>query len=243
MSVSVASPASKQGADAGERPVTVCARIEDGSISFILNDRPWLLHRPMDLESLWEDISDEEFNEDERLPYWVELWPASLALALWLEERKQDISGRTCLDLGCGLGFTAIVGMSCGARVLGLDYEEQALAYARRNADANGLPSPVWAVMDWRRPAVARKSFDCIWGGDILYESRFARPVYDFLDHALAPDGVFWIAEPGRGTYEHFMKLALDRGWRGLCVRKQKVEALHVQKHPVSINIWELRRA
>lgn len=225
-----------------EQTVTVHAKMDDGCISFLIRDRPWTLHRPLDLESLWEGISEDEFSDDERLPYWVELWPSSLALAIWLEENKARIKGRMCLDLGCGLGFTAILGSSLEARVLGLDYEEEALSYARRNAPANGMPSPYWAVMDWRRPAVKAKSCDFIWGGDILYESRFARPVYDFMDHSLAPDGTFWIAEPGRNTYAHFMKLALDRGWRGSCVNKSKVEALHVQKHPVSVNIWELRR-
>lgn len=222
--------------------ISVQASLEDGSVSFILNGRPWLLHRPLDLESLWEGISDDEFSDDERLPYWVELWPSSLALALWLEGNREALEGKTCLDLGCGLGFTAIVGRSLGARVLGLDYEEKALSYARRNAAANSLPSPLWAVMDWRRPAVQAGSCHVIWGGDILYESRFARPVFNFIDHALTPEGVFWVAEPGRGAYELFMKLALDRDWRGACVQKRKVEALHVQKHPVSVNIWELRR-
>lgn len=223
-------------------PLSVYARMEDGSISFVMNDRPWVLYRPLDLESLWDGIADDDFGEDERLPYWVELWPSSLALALWLEEKKDAIKGGACLDLGCGLGFTAIVGASLGACVLGLDYEEQALRYARRNGPANGLPSPHWAVMDWRRPAVRAKSCDFVWGGDILYESRFALPVFSFIDHALAPGGSFWIAEPNRNTYEHFMQLALSMGWRGSCVRKRKVEALHVQKQPVSVNIWELRR-
>ena len=195
-----------------EQTVTVHAKMDDGCISFLIRDRPWTLHRPLDLESLWEGISEDEFSDDERLPYWVELWPSSLALAIWLEENKARIKGRMCLDLGCGLGFTAILGSSLEARVLGLDYEEEALSYARRNAPANGMPSPYWAVMDGRRPAVKAKSCDFIWGGDILYESRFARPVYYFMDHSPAPDGTFRKEARGRNTYAHFTNLALDRG-------------------------------
>lgn len=221
--------------------VSVHARLEDGSIEFSLRGRQWKLLRPQNLEDLWETLSDDEFSDDERLPYWVELWPASLALALWLEEHHDAIKNRTCLDLGCGLGFTALVARNLGARVLGLDYEAQALRYAQQNAAANATPSPHWAVMDWRQPAVAAKSCDYIWGGDILYEKRFAAPVFDFLQHALAPGGTVWMAEPGRNTYEFFMKLALGKGWRGRCVSRRKVEALHVQKHPVSVNIWELK--
>lgn len=222
--------------------VKVNAKLEEGSISFRLSGRDWILHRPRDLESLWESISDDEFSDDERLPYWVELWPASLALALWLEAQQERLSNRVCLDLGCGLGFTALVGTQLGARVIGLDYEAEALAYARQNALANALPSPCWVVMDWRMPGIAKHSCDCIWGGDILYEKRFAAPVFDFLNHALAPGGVVWMAEPGRNTYEHFMNTAIAKGWRGRRVHKEPVEALHVQKVPVTINIWELTR-
>ena len=61
--------------------------------------------------SVWNAMLDDPQNfEDERLPYWTELWPSSIALCRWLEERRAEIAGRPCLDLGCGLGLTAMVG-------------------------------------------------------------------------------------------------------------------------------------
>lgn len=76
-------------------------------------------------------------DKDERLPYWAELWPSSLALAKWLYENTKYIQGKNCLDLGCGLGFTAICGAWRGAHVLGVDYEERAIMLAKENALAN----------------------------------------------------------------------------------------------------------
>ena len=72
--------------------------------------RLWRLQRAADLETLWNAMLDDPQNfEDERLPYWTELWPSSIALCRWLEERRAEIAGRPCLDLGCGLGLTAMV--------------------------------------------------------------------------------------------------------------------------------------
>ncbi len=216
---------------------------EPGRITLELCGRSWTLSRPSDLESLWEAMTDDAFAADERLPYWVELWPSSLALALWLSANKDRISGRCCLDLGCGIGFTAMVGAWLGARVIGMDYEPEALVYARANAAVNAVPRPLWIAMDWRAPALAPRSIDCIWGGDIMYENRFVEPVFTFLDHALAPDGVAWMAEPGRGAYDHFMRALLRRGWRSRRVADCRTTSLHVQEVPVSVKLWELTRS
>ena len=49
-----------------------------------------------------EDLIDEtEYADDQRLPYWADLWPSGLALARGLAER--DITGARILELGAGL--------------------------------------------------------------------------------------------------------------------------------------------
>lgn len=64
--------------------------------------RTWLLERPADLESLWQSMDEDDPKAEEHIPYWVELWPATLALCGWLA--RQELRGRRCLDIGCGLG-------------------------------------------------------------------------------------------------------------------------------------------
>lgn len=229
---------------AAHPPARIDARAvsEPGRIDLDLCGRSWTLARPCDLESLWEAVADDAFDADERLPYWVELWPSSLALALWLAANRGRIAGHACLDLGCGLGFTAMVASWLGARVIGMDYEVQALEYARANAAANAVPQPTWVAMDWRRPALAPGGLEFVWGGDIMYENRFVEPVFTFLEYALAREGIAWIAEPGRGAYDRFMGTVLRRGWRSRRVADHKVAALHAQEVPVSVTLWELSR-
>lgn len=192
-----------------------------GVIEAEAGGRVWRLCRPADLESLWEamgrDPAPAGWEDDERLPYWVELWPAAVLLARAIAARPELVSGRACVDAGCGLGLASIVAASLGARVLGFDYEPDALVYARRNAALNLSPEtvpPLFAVMDWRRPAVARGAAEVILGADILYERRFFEPVAAFLDHALAPGGRVLIADPERSVSADVCDRLRARGWR-----------------------------
>lgn len=226
-------------------PMSAAREEEYEGIKVRAAGREWTLLRPADLESLWESMTDEEFTADERLPYWVELWPASIALCDWLEERRGELAGRFCLDMGCGLGLTTLVAHSLGAKVVGMDYEKDALKFASLNAAVNGPKNgfsggPAWAVIDWRVPAFKRGVFDFIWGGDIMYERRFVMPVLDCLEYALATGGRVWLAEPNRNVYDDFRAALLKRGWRSGKVRSGKVEALHAQESKVSVSLWEL---
>ena len=178
--------------------------------------RDWTLERAADMEALWESMT--EFTE------------------------RESLRGQPCLDLGCGIGLTALVAQWLGANVIGMDYEPEALRFARRNAEHNAVPQPLWTVMDWRKPAVKRRSLRFIWGGDIMYEQRFAAPVLDFLEYALAEGGAAWVAEPSRAVYDTFRSMLVNRRWAGRCVWEKNIEALYPQERPVPVRIWEIHR-
>lgn len=206
--------------------------------------RDWTLVRAGDLDRLWEEmVRDGEADADEHIPYWTELWPSSLVLCEWLERQKDAICGKVCLDMGCGLGLTALAGSSLGARVLAMDLEHEALRYARENARINGVPSPLWVAMDWGRPAVAEASASFAWGGDIMYERRFVEPVLDFCGCVLEKGGKFWVAEPGRSVYDAFLEAFPARGWRGAKVFERECEGIYAQTARPTVAIWELERA
>jgi len=220
--------------------VTECQRGRGGRVLQVdLLGRRWRLERVADLESLWDDLGEKDFGDDERLPYWVELWPSSILLSRWLHRHGADIAGRVCIDMGCGLGLTAMVGTSLGARVMALDYEEQALRYARRNAEANKVPGSVWTLMDWRFPGLRQGAADFVWGGDVMYEARFVEPVAAFLEHALAPHGRAWIAEPDRTVYGPFVERMRSVGWN---VDKSLTEKVPMEHCRSTVNIWSMVR-
>ena len=206
--------------------------------------RDWVLRRPSDFESLWDDmVADGLADADEHIPYWTELWPSSLVLSSWLEANRKRIAGTCCLDLGCGIGLTALVGTYLGADVVGIDYETDALRYATLNASLNSVSCPAFVAMDWRRPCLQQGAFDFVWGGDIMYERRFVEPVLKVCSHALKKGGRVWVAEPGRSVYDFFLRALPDFGWTGRKVHAAKTDALYVQTCQAEVAIWELARA
>lgn len=219
--------------------------------------RDLVLERTADLEALWAAMDADDFGPDERIPYWAELWPSSLALARFLEKRPELVRGKVCLDLGCGLGLSGIVAGLLGGRVIGLDHEWPAAFFARRNAGLNGLDAPdtpnalgasgasgasgppLWTVMDWRAPALKAASAQVVLAGDVLYEARFFAPLARFFRHALAPDGLALIAEPRREV----ALPAWDRlAKAGLAARTVGTETVPGPAIPVTVDIRELTK-
>lgn len=202
----------------------------------------WCIQRPGNLEELWDTLGDDDFGDDERLPYWVEVWPASLALGEWLTSQQLLIAGEPCLDIGCGLGFTGLVAAELGAHVVAMDYEPEALRYAHLNAFLNEVVTePLWVVADWRYPAFQKEAFSFMWAGDIMYEQRFIQPVTECILHCLKPGGCMWVSEPSRAVYKDFLMYSTTNGLQ--CRKVHTVNTTAFEGHDVPVNIWEIRKS
>lgn len=202
--------------------------------------RNWVLEKAGNLEELWEEMAHD--NPDERIPYWTELWPASLVLAQWLTMRKKEIMGQPCVDLGCGLGLTALLGQEFGANVLAVDHDFTALEYCRKNALLNGVDVPICVNMDWRAIAFQEGAIYRVWAGDIIYEKRFIAPVLDFLEYCLHKTGKAWIAEPGRSIFSIFLLQAEEKGWNIKKAHAAEAPAMYAGNPSVQASVWELWR-
>lgn len=212
---------------------------DGGVLEVRLGGRVFRLVREEDMEALWERVGDEDFGEDERMPYWAELWPASLLLCQWLFAKSADISGKLCLELGCGLGLSAMAGAAAGARVAAMDYEWRAVAQARGNAARNLPATPFFTRMDWRAPGFRPGTFSFLWGSDILYETRFHAPLTPLFDSLLAPGGRIWLAEPERKVSEPVWGAFAAAGFQVTRLYAVKVPFQHYQ---TTVNLWELTR-
>lgn len=233
---------------------------EQDSVSFSFIGREWHIYRA-DMESLWENMEQDQeamqaFADDERLPYWAELWGSSFGLASWLKKNEENINGQYCLDLGCGLGFTALCGVQCGAKVLACDYEKRALELALFNAQKNAVlfcdeyrdfwqsavPVCCPLFLDWRSPCIEEKKFPFIWAADIAYERKFMPEILKFLDYALTDDGVFWIAEPSRTIYQYFIEEVKNFPFSIEKVYAELTPKISEHILPAHVTIWEVRR-
>jgi predicted nicotinamide N-methyase len=143
-------------------------------------------------------IDEEAFAHDEFLPYWAELWPAATALA----EALPDVRGLRVVELGCGLGVTALVAAAKGAEVTATDWAPEAIELLRQNCGRNGIELRT-EVRDWRAPWDER--FDLVLAADVLYEQRNVEPLLERL-RSLAPAALVGLA--GRPYEQEFLRRA-----------------------------------
>jgi len=153
------------------------------------------LLRPVAAEAL---IDESAFEQEEFLPYWAELWPASRALA----EALPEVRGLRVVELGCGLGLPSLVAAARGADVVATDWADEAVALLRANAERNGVELHA-EVRDWRDAWAA--SFDLALAADVLYEQRNVEPLAERL-RELAPSALVGLA--GRPYEEAFVRAA-----------------------------------
>ncbi len=171
-----------------------------------MGDRRYRITHPVCADDL---IDEEDFDRDERLPYWAELWPSALALARHLSER--DLEGTSAIELGCGVGLPTVLALVRGARVLATDHYEAALAFTAHNARTNLDLEPDTALLDWREPDIGGMgTFDLVFAADVLYERKNAAALADLVPKLLAPGGEAVFADPRRDEAPGFLE-AMER--------------------------------
>lgn len=179
-----------------------------------------VLEKPRNPDDL---ISEADFVEDDRLPYWADLWPAAIVLAGLLEQRAlqegaaRDASGTAhaaprALELGCGLGLVTIAAMRAGYDVLATDYYADSTLLTARNALRVTGREPALRMVDWRAFPDDLGTFDVVLAADVLYEKAYAPLVAEAIKRTLAPDGRALVSDQGRVALGLFLEEAIARG-------------------------------
>ena len=165
------------------------------------------LLRPRSADDL---ISEADFVRDERLPYWADVWPSSLALAAHVGAMHG--AHRTLLELGCGVGLVAIHALRAGFDVLATDYYDDALRFAELNARRTLGRALATRHLDWRALPDDLPRFDVVIASDVLYEPAYGEVVAEVFARTLAPRGEGWLADPGRVASGLFVDECARRG-------------------------------
>jgi predicted nicotinamide N-methyase len=157
-------------------------------------------------------IDEDDFDRDERLPYWAELWPSALALARHLS--KRDLDGTRVIELGCGVGLPTLVALDRSASVLATDHYEAALDFTSYNTSMNLGREPDTALLDWRTPDIGGMgTFDLVLAADVLYERKNAAALADLVPRLLGPGGVAVFADPRRDEAPVFLEAMEEHGF------------------------------
>jgi predicted nicotinamide N-methyase len=176
-------------------------------------------------------ISEADYVEDERLPYWADLWPSAGVLAARVF--KEDGRGRSLIELGCGAGLVVSAAALAGFDVVASDYYADALQFARVNANRNSGRDIAVRLLDWRAMPSGVGTFD------VVYERAYGPLVAAALNTLLAPAGVALMADPGRIGRDDFLQAL---GPLGLEVRRKDDVPFEEGAIRQTITIFEISR-
>ena len=191
--------------------------LTDVPVSLPRHGQTYEIAQPDNTDRLLDRIATDP---EQNLPYWAEIWPSGIALADELSLRPNLVERKRVLEIGSGLGITAIAALHAGADLTVTDYAPESLILSQYNALRNTNYEPASLQLNWRRPSptlfdLVGTGFPVILAADILYESRDVDPLLALITRLLTPDGLLCLAEPGRPVARRFLDAARDRGWRG----------------------------
>jgi predicted nicotinamide N-methyase len=189
--------------------------LQDEEVTIPGSETTLLVTRPADTDALLDQAADDP---EQNLPYWAELWPSGIALAAEIQDDPSIVQGRDVLELGSGVGITAAVALKAGANLLATDYAPESLLLTRITALRHAGDEPRTMQVNWRDPSAALleghpEGYPVVLAADVLYERRDIGPLLELFDRIVAPDGVLWLAEPGRPPASIFLESASRAGW------------------------------
>jgi predicted nicotinamide N-methyase len=173
------------------------------------------------------------------VPWWMFVWNSGIAMAHKLHDLPTPLK---LLDVGCGLGLTAMVAQQLGHHTYVTDMFVESYDYVRRNCEANEIHPPQWvdAIAD-----IPPGSLDCVTMSDVLYNQDPAteRTIESAL-HAIKPRGFLMIAEPTRLTESLLLRRfdVFNRPYTKETIKLEyTVDLSEVKDDYTTINIYTFR--
>ncbi len=156
------------------------------------------LHLAVELIPLWRSTEEELAAQGVPPPYWAFAWAGGQALARYILDNREIVSGKAVLDFGSGSGLVAIAAMMAGARhVRAADIDAFAASAISLNAAANNVAIET----DTRDLIGSAGDWDVILVGDMCYERPLADRLLDWLKLQQEAGRVALLGDPGRSYF------------------------------------------
>jgi predicted nicotinamide N-methyase len=159
-----------------------------------------VLHLAEESLPIWSKTEEELGAIGVPPPFWAFAWAGGQALARYVLDHPETVTGRRVLDLGSGSGLVAIAARRAGAAsALAADVDVLAAVAAALNAEANG--SAVETTTDDLLAAPPDPGFATLLVGDLFYERPLAERVLAFLERAMANGAEVLVGDPRRSYF------------------------------------------
>jgi predicted nicotinamide N-methyase len=165
-------------------------------------DRPKLvpeiaLHLTSESTTLWHATADRLADQGVEPPFWASAWPGGQALARYVMDNPEIVTGRRVLDIATGSGLVAIAAAMAGAAlVTANDIDPMALAAVALNAALNDVAITTTGNDLTRLPTT--EEWDVVLAGDIYYDREMAARFTPWLGQRAASGAPVIIGDPNR---------------------------------------------
>lgn len=190
------------------------------------------------LNALIAKGEDHEDYQDDRLPYWADLWHSAIGLGQYLVSEQVVQPNMLVTEIGCGLGMPGIVAGMLGGQVTLTDYLPEALEFAQINWSQNNAQPAKYAVLDWRKPEPDLAA-DLLLASDVAYEQRAFSALTKALPLLVRPHGRIILSEPSRGVAEPFLSQLME--FPGFSAQKSLLK-IHWNDFELAVNILDLKK-
>lgn len=175
-------------------------------------------------------IRSKHLSGDGTVPYWAQIWPASLALHRFLAAHPGFIRGKTVIELAAGLGLPSLYAARYASTVLCSDYAPGAMDYCRRSAAKAGLVNFATALLDWNE-LPANLAADVVLLSDVNYEPAAFDRLSLVLERFLQAGTTILLSTPQRLMAKPFIMQ-----WLPYCVQQEECcVTLHGNTSAVSV--------
>lgn len=154
-----------------------------------------VLHVAHEAMDLWQKTEDELAEIGLPPPFWAFAWAGGQAIARYVLDHPETVSGKRVLDFATGSGLAGIAAMKAGsASVLAVDIDAFAISACAINAAANGV-----MLEKAQRDVIGETgNWEIILAADVCYEQGMAARVIAWLELEQVRGVQVLIGDPGR---------------------------------------------
>jgi predicted nicotinamide N-methyase len=154
-------------------------------LHLLVNGQSYTIHHPPNRDSAIRTAIH-------KIPWWMFVWNSGIAVAGKLHELPTSVK---LLDVGSGLGLTAMVAQRLGHHTYVTDMCKESYDYVCKNCEANGIQPPQWVDTTEDIPP---NSMDYVTMCDVLYDRDIANQMIESALKCIKPKGSLIIGEPTR---------------------------------------------
>jgi predicted nicotinamide N-methyase len=155
------------------------------------------LHLADEVIPLWQHL-EQAAGGPVDVPFWASAWAGGQAVARYLFDHPELVTGRRVLDLASGGGVAAIAAARCGAEhVIANEIDPYAAAAIVLNADRNAVRLQLEPA-DLLDQDPNLLNVDVILAGDVFYSREMATRAQAYLVAAASAGRRVLVGDPGR---------------------------------------------